>query len=104
MTHSTSLLCRGARGRYALNTPQSVARRLRMPLLAVLAPPPVAGVPACVSCGETPPVKPAPPPVTDTKPVGEGLKVIGFALLGAAVVGVLGRLMTKPRTGWSVSC
>ena len=27
---------------------------------------------------------------------GRGLKVIGFALLGAAVVGVLGRMLTKP--------
>lgn len=49
---------------------------------------------ALVSCssGESP-SKPLPPPVTDTRPVGEGLKVIGFAMLGAAVVGVLGRLL-----------
>lgn len=56
---------------------------------------PVAGLfMACASCAEsqskpTPP----PPPVTDTRPVGEGLKVIGFAMLGAAVVCVLGRLL-----------
>jgi hypothetical protein len=31
--------------------------------------------------------------VTDTAPVGDGLKVIGYALLGAAVVGVLGRIL-----------
>jgi hypothetical protein len=33
------------------------------------------------------------PTVTDTRPVGQGLKVIGFAMLGAAVVGVLGRMI-----------
>ena len=32
-------------------------------------------------------------PVTDTAPVGDGLKVIGFAMLGAACVVVLGRLI-----------
>jgi hypothetical protein len=32
-------------------------------------------------------------PVTDTRPVGEGLKVIGFALLGASVVLVLGKML-----------
>jgi hypothetical protein len=38
---------------------------------------------------------PTPPPVTvtDTEPVGEGLKLIGFAVLGAAVVTVLGKLI-----------
>ncbi|MGL5017198.1 MAG: hypothetical protein ACRDBP_03625, partial [Luteolibacter sp.] len=48
------------------------------------------------SCSEAPP-KPLPPPptvtVTDTEPVGDGLKVIGFAMLGAAVVVVLGRML-----------
>lgn len=50
---------------------------------------------ACASCGEEePPPPPKPPtPVTDTKPVGAGLKVIGFAVLGAAVVCVLGRML-----------
>jgi hypothetical protein len=48
---------------------------------------------ACSSCAENPPVKPPPPPVTDTRPVGDGLKVIGFALLGAAVVAVLGKML-----------
>jgi hypothetical protein len=49
---------------------------------------------ACASCGESPPKPPPPPPpVTDTRPVGEGLKVIGFAMLGAAVVVVLGRML-----------
>ena len=32
-------------------------------------------------------------PVTDTRPVGEGLKVIGFAMLGASVVLVLGKML-----------
>jgi hypothetical protein len=37
-----------------------------------------------------------PPPtvtVTDTQPVGDGLTVLGFAIVGAAVVIVLGRLL-----------
>jgi len=38
--------------------------------------------------------KPAPKvTVTDTKPVGDGLTVVGFAIVGAAVVVVLGRLL-----------
>ncbi len=50
---------------------------------------------ACVSCSETRSSSPPPPPapVTDTAPVGEGLKVIGFAMLGAAVVVVLGKMI-----------
>ena len=47
------------------------------------------------SCSEAP-SKPPPLPtvaVTDTEPVGDGLKVIGFAMLGAAVVVVLGRML-----------
>ena len=35
----------------------------------------------------------APPPVVDTEPIGAGLKLIGFALIGVAVVMVLGRLI-----------
>jgi hypothetical protein len=31
--------------------------------------------------------------VTDTTPVGNGLKVIGYALLGSAVVMVLGSMI-----------
>jgi len=55
---------------------------------------PVAGlILACTSCSESPSPKPPPIPVTDTRPVGEGLTIIGFALLGAAVVGVLGRML-----------
>ncbi len=49
---------------------------------------------ALASCsgGDSSP-KPSPPPVTDTRPVGEGLKVIGYAMLGAACVVVLGKLI-----------
>ena len=45
------------------------------------------------ACQDAPPPKPPPVPVTDTRPVGKGLEVIGYALLGAAVVVVLGRLL-----------
>ena len=48
---------------------------------------------ALTSCESSATPAPPPVPVTDTQPVGEGLKVIGFALLGAAVVGVLGRML-----------
>ena len=48
---------------------------------------------ACTSCTEPPAPEPPPVPVTDTQPVGEGLKVIGYAMLGAAVVVVLGRMI-----------
>jgi hypothetical protein len=48
---------------------------------------------ACTSCSESSTPKPPPVPVTDTRPVGEGLKVIGYAMLGAACVIVLGRLI-----------
>ncbi len=48
---------------------------------------------ACASCSESPSPKPPPVPVTDTRPVGEGLKVLAYALLGASCVIVLGRLI-----------
>ena len=68
------------------------ARRPRYRLLLLL--PLVGLILAFTSCsggGSSP----APPsvPVTDTQPVGEGLKVIGYAVLGAAVVIVAGRLI-----------
>lgn len=69
----------------------SLSRRLRrsLPLLPL-----VGAVLACSSCSKEEPPKPSPPPqVTDTKPVGTGLKVIGFAVLGASVVCVLGRML-----------
>jgi len=34
-----------------------------------------------------------PAPLADTGPIGDGLKVLGYAVLGAAVVTVLGRLI-----------
>lgn len=63
---------------------------LLIPLAALVA------VLALASCsgGDAPP--PEPPPVSiDTTPVGEGLKLCGFALLGASVVVGLSRLL-KP--------
>jgi hypothetical protein len=70
-------------------TPRA-ARRHSLKKLLLL---PVTGLfMACASCSDSPPTPP-PPPVTDTSPVGDGLKVIGFAMLGAAVVCVLGRLV-----------
>lgn len=69
---------------------RSRSRPYRKPFLTSLA---LAGLLlTCVSCSES---KPTPPrvPVTDTAPIGAGLKVIGFAMLGAAVVGVLGRML-----------
>ena len=44
------------------------------------------------SGGDAPP--PEPPPIEiQTEPIGSGLKLIGYALLGAAVVTVLGKLI-----------
>jgi hypothetical protein len=59
-----------------------------IPLAALVA------VLALASCsgGDSSPAPP-PVPVTDTQPVGEGLKVIGYAMLGAACVVVLGKLI-----------
>ena len=55
---------------------------------------PVAGVFLALSSCNEDEAKHAPPvTVTDTQPVGEGLAVIGFAIVGAAVVIVLGRLL-----------
>lgn len=61
---------------------------------------PILAAGACLSlcsCGESDATKtpPPPPPVTDTKPLGDGLKVIGYALLGASVVLTLGRLLNN---------
>jgi hypothetical protein len=42
---------------------------------------------ACVSCQDQG------PPIVDVSPLGEGLKVIGYAVVGAAVLGVLGKLV-----------
>ena len=48
---------------------------------------------ALTSCSASSSPEPPPVPVTDTEPVGDGLKVIGFAMLGAACVLVLGRMI-----------
>lgn len=65
-------------------------RRNRRRLLLLL---PLAGfVLASASCSESTP-EPPPVPVTDTKPVGDGLKVIGYALVGCAVTIVLGSMI-----------
>lgn len=47
----------------------------------------VACVLASVSCEEQR------PPLVDTKPLGDGLRVIAYAVVGAAVLGVLGKLV-----------
>lgn len=68
-------------------------RRQRTHTGKVILLPVAAAVMALGSCNEEP-AKPAPHvTVTDTKPVGEGLTVIGFAIVGATVVVVLGRLL-----------
>lgn len=48
---------------------------------------------ACGCISSDPPARPAPAAVTDTRPLGDGLKTIAFALLGASVVFTLGRLL-----------
>lgn len=49
---------------------------------------------ALTSCNDESATKSTPQvTVTDTEPVGAGLTVIGFAIVGAAVVVVLGRLL-----------
>ena len=62
----------------------------RMKKLLLLA---VAGVIlALSSCKEDVPTPPA-AYVTDLAPLGEGLKVIAYAVLGVGVLGVLGKLV-----------
>lgn len=67
---------------------RSLCRLLALPALASC-------VLATSACTEEEPPPRQPTIVTDTRPVGQGLKVIGFAMLGAAVVVVLGRIMTR---------
>ena len=77
---------------FRTSVPSSVLIRWSRKLMLL---PLLGAVLACASCGEDEP-PPTPPPtvtVTDTEPVGSGLKVIGFAVLGAAVVCVLGRML-----------
>ena len=65
--------------------PQGKEGRVKPLFLPLL----VTGYLGCVSC--EPARTPEPIPVTDTRPVGEGLKVIGFCFLGAMVVLTVGR-------------
>lgn len=59
----------------------------------ILLPAVIGGLALCLcSCEEDTPTPPV-SYVTDTEPVGAGLAVIGFAMVGAAVVLVLGRLL-----------
>ena len=77
------------------NHPSSISLKKR-PMKSLLLLFAAGGFMALGSCSEAPPKSPPPPPtvtVTDTEPVGDGLKVIGFAMLGAAVVVVLGRML-----------
>jgi hypothetical protein len=81
--------------RFKNHPPSSGTKKRPMKSLLLLSA--VGGFMALGSCSEAPPKPPPPPPptvtVTDTEPVGDGLKVIGFAMLGAAVVVVLGRML-----------
>ena len=46
------------------------------------------------ACSSSPPKPSTPQPiVTDTEPLGEGLKTLAYAFLGASVVVTLGRLL-----------
>jgi hypothetical protein len=47
---------------------------------------------ACSSCSGPEP-QPDLPILADTTPVGEGLKVIGYAVVAFGVLGVLGRML-----------
>ena len=66
-----------------LRRPLPAARRL-LPLL------PLAGLfLVSSSCESSAPLM----PIVDVTPLGEGLQVIGYAIVGAAVLGVLGKLI-----------
>ncbi|MEO5716290.1 MAG: hypothetical protein ABIT37_22615 [Luteolibacter sp.] len=54
---------------------------------------PAAGIFLTLSSCKDESSAPPPPVVINTEPVGNGLSVIGFAMLGAAVVIVLGKLL-----------
>jgi hypothetical protein len=71
-----------------LSSRRPAAHRLRKLLLL-----PIAGAfLALSSCKEDVPAPPA-AYITDTAPLGEGLKVIAYAVLGLGVLGVLGKLV-----------
>lgn len=63
----------------------STQRRVAKSLLIL----PIIGcVLACVSCTDD-----ASSPLVDVTPLGDGLRVIAYAVLGVGVLGVLGRLV-----------
>jgi hypothetical protein len=62
----------------------STQRRVAKSLMIL---PVIACALACVSCNEQS------PPMVDTTPLGDGLKVIGYAVLGVGVLAVLGKLV-----------
>ena len=76
--------------KHHLSSRRPAAHRLKKLLLL-----PVAGVfLALSSCKDDEANKHTPPvTITDTKPVGDGLAVIGFAMVAGCVVIVLGRLL-----------
>ena len=64
------------------------------PMKSLLLLPVVGALLALSSCNDDEANKHTPPvTVTDTKPVGDGLAVIGFAMVAGCVVIVLGRLL-----------
>jgi hypothetical protein len=75
-----------------LREPLTWLRRKRNHTGNVVLLPVAAAFMALSSCKEEAPAPPA-AYITDTEPVGAGLTVIGFAIVGAAVVVVLGRLL-----------
>jgi hypothetical protein len=77
-----------------LRAPFTWLRRKRPYAGKVILLPVAAAFMALSSCNDESATKSTPQvTVTDTEPVGAGLTVIGFAIVGAAVVVVLGRLL-----------
>ena len=62
----------------------STVRRATKSLLIL---PVIACVLTCVSCTDQT------QPIVDVSPIGDGLKLLGYAVVGAAVLGVLGKLV-----------
>lgn len=84
-----SFLLRRFPGPFRWSVPRLRPRQFRVGTILLL--PVAAACMALSSCGDED--KPTGPQVTDTKPVGDGLTVVGFAIVGAAVVVVMGRLV-----------
>jgi hypothetical protein len=77
-----------------LNAPLIWLRRKRNQAGKVVFLPVAAAFMALSSCNDESATKPVPQvTVTDTTPVGDGITVLAFAILGSAVVVVLGRLL-----------